>query len=128
MYYIIIKYLLFTHPNRAVADIGGLTKCSESPAFAKREKASVKKLEQRMSKYEAIPLFEYCPGTAEFSLVDVSTCPGFRLGQLRMSLPAGTLWPWLDKKPTLAHPFTMACCSVALRFFSLHMSSPSGVW
>jgi photosystem I subunit 3 len=49
--------LLFTvfitlSPNYALADIGGLTKCSESPAFNKRLKASVKKLEQRMSKYE----------------------------------------------------------------------------
>lgn len=40
-------------PNQAFAEIGGLTKCSESPAFNKRLKASVKKLEQRMSKYEA---------------------------------------------------------------------------
>nr|YP_009496115.1 photosystem I subunit III [Plagiogrammopsis vanheurckii]AWT38555.1 photosystem I subunit III [Plagiogrammopsis vanheurckii] len=39
-------------PNRALADIGGLTKCSESPAFEKRLKASVKKLQQRMSNYE----------------------------------------------------------------------------
>jgi photosystem I subunit 3 len=39
-------------PNQALADIGGLTKCSDSPAFDKRLKASVKKLEQRMSKYE----------------------------------------------------------------------------
>lgn len=39
-------------PNQALADIGGLTKCSESPAFAKRQKASVKKLEQRMMTYE----------------------------------------------------------------------------
>ena len=50
--------LLFTilvafAPNQAFAEIGGLTKCSESPAFNKRLKASVKKLEQRMSKYEA---------------------------------------------------------------------------
>jgi photosystem I subunit 3 len=40
-------------PNQASADIGGLTKCSESPAFAKRLKTSVKKLEQRISQYEA---------------------------------------------------------------------------
>jgi len=40
-------------PNHALADVGGLTKCSESPAFEKRLKASVKKLEQRISKYEA---------------------------------------------------------------------------
>jgi len=40
-------------PKTALADIGGLTKCSESAAFNKRQKASVKKLEQRMAKYEA---------------------------------------------------------------------------
>nr|YP_009495854.1 photosystem I subunit III [Plagiogramma staurophorum]YP_009495925.1 photosystem I subunit III [Plagiogramma staurophorum]AWT38293.1 photosystem I subunit III [Plagiogramma staurophorum]AWT38364.1 photosystem I subunit III [Plagiogramma staurophorum] len=40
-------------PSKASADIGGLTKCSDSPAFAKRLKTSVKKLEQRMTKYEA---------------------------------------------------------------------------
>lgn len=40
-------------PNQALADIGGLTKCGDSPAFAKRLKASVKKLEQRKSLYEA---------------------------------------------------------------------------
>ena len=45
--------LLTFAPNQAFADIGGLTKCSESPAFNKRLKASVKKLEQRMSQYEA---------------------------------------------------------------------------
>jgi len=50
---LLFTVLIALLPNRAVADIGGLTKCSESPAFAKREKASVKKLEQRMSKYEA---------------------------------------------------------------------------
>jgi len=44
--------LTFT-PDQALADIGGLTKCSESPAFAKRQKTSVKKLEQRMATYEA---------------------------------------------------------------------------
>ena len=43
--------LTFT-PDQAVAAIGGLTKCSDSPAFNKRLKASVKKLEQRMSLYE----------------------------------------------------------------------------
>ena len=39
-------------PNQASADIGGLTKCSESSAFNKRLKASVKKLEQRIVQYE----------------------------------------------------------------------------
>ena len=74
------------------------------------------------------PLFEYCPGTAGFSLVAVSTCPGFRSVQLRLSWPSGTPWPWLEQKPPLAHPLTVACCSVKLRFFSLRMSLPSGVW
>jgi len=45
--------LLTFAPNQASADIGGLTKCGESPAFTKRLNASVKKLEQRMSQYEA---------------------------------------------------------------------------
>jgi photosystem I subunit 3 len=45
--------LLAFIPSQALADIGGLTKCSDSPAFAKRLNASVKKLEQRISKYEA---------------------------------------------------------------------------
>jgi photosystem I subunit III len=44
--------LAFT-PDQAFADIGGLTKCSESPAFTKRLNTNVKKLEQRLSKYEA---------------------------------------------------------------------------
>ena len=40
-------------PTQAFAEIGGLTKCSESPTFTKRLNASVKKLEQRVSQYEA---------------------------------------------------------------------------
>jgi photosystem I subunit III len=44
--------LLAFLPAQAIADIGGLTKCSESPAFAKRLKTSVKKLELRMAQYE----------------------------------------------------------------------------
>ena len=44
--------LLIFIPNYALADIGGLTKCSNSPAFNKRLNSSVKKLEQRMSQYE----------------------------------------------------------------------------
>ena len=39
-------------PIQASADIGGLTKCSESTAFTKRLTTSVKKLEQRMGQYE----------------------------------------------------------------------------
>ena len=45
--------LLTLTPNAAMADIGGLTKCGDSPAFAKRLNSSVKKLEQRLSLYEA---------------------------------------------------------------------------
>jgi photosystem I subunit III len=45
--------LIALTPNQAFADIGGLTKCSESPAFTKRLNTSVKKLEQRMSQYQA---------------------------------------------------------------------------
>lgn len=44
--------LLF-NTNSVLADIGGLTKCSQSPTFDKRLKTSIKKLEQRISKYEA---------------------------------------------------------------------------
>ena len=46
-------FLLAFAPLQASAEIGGLTKCSESPAFAKRLNTSVKKLEQRLNKYEA---------------------------------------------------------------------------
>jgi photosystem I subunit 3 len=49
---LLLALLTFT-PDQALADIGGLTKCSESPAFTKRLNTSVKKLEQRLSKYEA---------------------------------------------------------------------------
>ena len=49
---LLFAVLLALIPNQALADIGGLTKCSESPAFSKRLKTSVKKLEQRMSQYE----------------------------------------------------------------------------
>jgi photosystem I subunit 3 len=50
---LIFAALLAFTPNQALADIGGLIKCSDSPAFAKRLNGSVKKLEQRISKYEA---------------------------------------------------------------------------
>lgn len=50
-------FLIFTLfsisvPNQAFAEVGGLTKCSQSSAFNKRLSASVRKLEQRMVKYE----------------------------------------------------------------------------
>ena len=50
---LLVAVLIAFTPNIALADIGGLTKCSESPAFNKRLKASVKKLEQRKNGYEA---------------------------------------------------------------------------
>ena len=49
---LLVVLLAFT-PNQALADIGGLTKCSDSAAFTRRLNTSVKKLEQRMSQYEA---------------------------------------------------------------------------
>ena len=48
----IFAVLLILSPNQASAEIGGLTKCSESTAFSKRLKTSIKKLELRMSQYE----------------------------------------------------------------------------
>ena len=50
---LLFAVLVFFTPDQALADIGGLTKCSESPAFNKRLKTSVKKLEGRMAQYEA---------------------------------------------------------------------------
>lgn len=50
---LIASILITLTPNIALADIGGLTKCSESAAFNKRLKGTVKKLEQRISTYEA---------------------------------------------------------------------------
>ena len=47
-----IAFLITVTPQHAMAEIGGLTKCSESATFTKRLNASVKKLEQRKSKYE----------------------------------------------------------------------------
>uniref|UniRef100_A0AB74TK58 Photosystem I reaction center subunit III n=1 Tax=Discostella guiyangensis TaxID=3145224 RepID=A0AB74TK58_9STRA len=49
---LLFAVLIALTPSQASADIGGLTKCSESPAFTKRLNASVKKLEQRASQYE----------------------------------------------------------------------------
>jgi len=49
---LLLAVLITINPNMASAEIGGLTKCSESPAFTKRLNASVKKLQQRASQYE----------------------------------------------------------------------------
>ena len=50
---LLIGILVIFTPKQAFAEIGGLTKCSESAAFNKGFKASVKKLEQRLAKYES---------------------------------------------------------------------------
>ena len=50
--FLFVLLLTFT-PTQAFADIGGLKKCSESPAFTKRLNTNVKKLELRMAQYEA---------------------------------------------------------------------------
>ena len=49
---LIFSLALIFLPNHASAEVGGLTKCSESPAFSKRLKTSVKKLELRMAQYD----------------------------------------------------------------------------
>jgi photosystem I subunit 3 len=49
---IICTLVIICNPNQAQAEVGGLTKCSDSPAFAKRQKTSIKKLEQRMASYQ----------------------------------------------------------------------------
>lgn len=48
---ILVLTLAFTSTTRV--DAAELTPCKESPAFAKREKTSLKKLENRLAKYEA---------------------------------------------------------------------------
>lgn len=49
---IIIFLVAISIPLNSYADIAGLTKCSESTAFAKRLETSLKKLELRIQKYE----------------------------------------------------------------------------
>ena len=54
----IVSFLFFYDPFVSFADVAGLQPCKESPAFAKRLKNSVKKLEVRLEKYEeATPPF-----------------------------------------------------------------------
>lgn len=50
---VIVAIVLTMAPNFASAEIGGLTKCSESKAFDKRLNTTVKKLEARKQSYEA---------------------------------------------------------------------------
>lgn len=49
---LLIFFLTFSIPLNAFADVAGLTKCSESPAFNKRLDSSVRKLETRVKKYD----------------------------------------------------------------------------
>jgi len=49
---LLLTVLIVISPKPALAEIGGLTKCSDSVAFNKRLNASVKKLEQRKTKYD----------------------------------------------------------------------------
>jgi len=49
---LLIGILTLFIPQQAFAEISNLTKCSESSAFTKRLKTSVKKLESRLSTYE----------------------------------------------------------------------------
>ena len=48
----VILSIIFFNPTVTRADVAGLEKCSDSTAFDKRLKGSIKKLEQRMSLYE----------------------------------------------------------------------------
>nr|YP_009500350.1 photosystem I subunit III [Gracilariopsis heteroclada]AXE43512.1 photosystem I subunit III [Gracilariopsis heteroclada] len=47
----IIMLCIHIHPVQSLADVAGLTKCQNSPAFTKRLNNSVKKLETRLAKY-----------------------------------------------------------------------------
>jgi photosystem I subunit 3 len=49
---LLFTFLIISNPLIASANNYGLTKCSESPAFNSRLKSSVKRLEQRVNKYE----------------------------------------------------------------------------
>ena len=48
---LLITFICIGIPNTVLADIGGLTQCDKSPAFQKREKNSVNKLEGRLKNY-----------------------------------------------------------------------------
>jgi photosystem I subunit 3 len=49
---LLFTFLILSNPLIASADNYSLTKCSESPAFNARLKSSIKRLEQRVNKYE----------------------------------------------------------------------------
>ena len=46
-------FLITLTPVLSSADVGGLTKCSESASFNKRLKTTLKKLQQRKSQYQS---------------------------------------------------------------------------
>jgi photosystem I subunit 3 len=48
---IALIFTILLSPKLALGDIGGLTKCSDSISFNKRLNGTIKKLEQRKSKY-----------------------------------------------------------------------------
>ena len=48
----LILCMLLLQPSFSYADIAGLQPCKDSPAFTKRLNNSIKKLEDRLSKYE----------------------------------------------------------------------------
>ena len=50
---LLIAFIFTALPNKALADIGGLTQCDQSPAFKKRLNSSIKKLEQRLKTYQS---------------------------------------------------------------------------
>ncbi|CAM9097199.1 unnamed protein product [Choristocarpus tenellus] len=49
---IIILLVVISQPLNTLAEVAGLTKCSESTMFKKRLETSVRKLETRLKKYE----------------------------------------------------------------------------
>lgn len=56
----LLLVLTFAFTNTTKVDASELTLCKDSPAFAKRQKTSLKKLQNRLSKYDADSL----PGLA----------------------------------------------------------------
>ena len=49
---LLFTFLIINNPLIVSADIKTLTKCSDTPAFNARLKSQIKKLEQRLNKYE----------------------------------------------------------------------------
>ena len=49
---VVLLLIIYISPLDSRADIAGLTPCEDSPAFSKRLKNSIQKLEARLAKYE----------------------------------------------------------------------------